>query len=71
MKLRRNKPWDIKRSKLEGKISIEHDCLDKLYDELLRLRKEVEEYELMPPLIGGRLFREARDRLTKTGILSE
>ena len=71
LKLRQDKPWEIKRNKLEGKLTIEHQSLDKMYCELLRLRKEVEEYELKPPLLGGRLFREARDRMVKTGILSE
>lgn len=43
-------------------LSIDLSLLKRLYNELSDVTKKLEDYEMRPPLIGGRLFREARER---------
>lgn len=43
-------------------LNVEAGALCKLFEELLEAQKKVEEYEMRPPLIGGKLFREAMAR---------
>jgi len=65
MKICNNKYWsDRDRSEFRNKktVSVEFDALRKVFKTVAELEKKVQEYELRPPLIGGRLFREARDR---------
>ncbi len=53
--LRHNQPWTIKETRVDCKL------VDTLYTEVLELRKQVEEYELMPPPSGGILYHEAKE----------
>lgn len=46
----------------QKKLYVEYELLERLYKELHNAKAQLEEYELRPPLIGGRLFREAMSR---------
>jgi TPR repeat protein len=67
MRIRNDRYWEYRgRSEFPEykKFSVEVYSLLKIIQELDQALKQIEEYELRPPLIGGRLFREARDRFT-------
>lgn len=68
MRLRRNEnfQWKYHAPYKTQKIQVEVKALVDIVKELDDALKQIEEYELRPPLIGGRMFREARDRFRQT-----
>lgn len=50
---------------LNKKISVETGALINILKRLDNANAKLEEYEMRPPLIGGKLFREARQRFNK------
>lgn len=54
--------YEIEKNCMGSSMKFKLQALDTMYQELTTLRKKVEEYELRPPLIGGELFRQARNR---------
>lgn len=63
--LRINDPKEAIRQHIPEYARLKYKHLDKLYKELSELRIKCGEYDMRPPLIGGKLFREAQARFNK------
>jgi TPR repeat protein len=64
--LRNRQPWTkIKDSRVDCTL------VDTLYQEVMQLRKQVEEYELAPPIEGGRLFLQAQEQFRIDAIAND
>lgn len=65
MEIRNTSRWEYRNYEefpLNAKISVEVETLLELSKNLQDAKKEIEEYELRPPIIGGKLFNKARER---------
>jgi len=71
MQIRTNEYW-VNRNRPEynnnKKVSVEVGAIEKMYKELQDAKDRLEEYDMRPPLIGGKLFREAQERFNHVNM---